>query len=120
MKKLNLLFGILMVIAMTISFSACSDNNDPTPDPDPDPQPELSDYHFDIFMTIGKHHGGMNQGEGTIVKSVNSLTADMGVIDIKKDGVEFIGENNTYSMENILKGKFHQNCSRTNLRTEYV
>lgn len=94
-----------MAIAMTLSFSACSDDNDPTPGPDS--QPELSDYHFDIFMTIGKHHGGMNQGEGTIVKSVNSLTADMGVIDIKKDGVEFIGENNTYSMENILKGKYY-------------
>ncbi len=105
MKRLNLLLGILMAIAMTLSFSACSDDNDPTPGPDS--QPELSDYHFDIFMTIGKHHGGMNQGEGTIVKSVNSLTADMGVIDIKKDGVEFIGENNTYCMENILKGKYY-------------
>ena len=81
MKRLNLLSGILMAIAMTLSFSACSDNNDPAPTPDPDPQPELSDYHFDIFMTIGKH-GGMNQGDGTIVKSVNSLTADMEVIDI--------------------------------------
>lgn len=63
MKRLNLLSGILMAIAMTLSFSACSDNNDPAPTPDPDPQPELSDYHFDIFMTIGKH-GGMNQGDG--------------------------------------------------------
>lgn len=53
MKRLNLLSGILMAIAMTLSFSACSDNNDPAPTPDPDPQPELSDYHFDIFMTIG-------------------------------------------------------------------
>ncbi len=96
MKRLNLLSGILMAIAMTLSFSACSDNNDPAPTPDPDPQPELSDYHFDIFMTIGKH-GGMNQGDGTIVKSVNSLTADMEVIDIKNDGVEFRSENNTYS-----------------------
>lgn len=55
MKRLNLLSGILMAVAMTLSFSACSDNNDPAPTPDPDPQPELSDYHFDIFMTIGKH-----------------------------------------------------------------
>lgn len=55
MKRLNLLSGILMAVAMTLSFSACSDNNDPDPTPDPDPQPELSDYHFDIFMTIGKH-----------------------------------------------------------------
>ena len=34
MKRLNLLSGILMAIAMTLSFSACSDNNDPAPTPD--------------------------------------------------------------------------------------
>lgn len=115
MKRLNLLSGILMAIAMTLSFSACSDNNDPAPTPDPDPQPELSDYHFDIFMTIGKH-GGMNQGDGTIVKSVNSLTADMGVIDIKNDGVEFRSENNTYSMEAIVKGKYYYQVPNSNDR----
>lgn len=115
MKRLNLLSGILMAIAMTLSFSACSDNNDPAPTPDPDPQPELSDYHFDIFMTIGKH-GGMNQGDGTIVKSVNSLTADMEVIDIKNDGVEFRSENNTYSMEAIVKGKYYYQVPNSNDR----
>lgn len=115
MKRLNLLSGILMAIAMTLSFSACSDNNDPAPTPDPDPQPELSDYHFDIFMTIGKH-GGMNQGDGTIVKSVNSLTADMEVIDIKNDGVEFRSENNTYSMEAIVKGKYYYQEPNSNDR----
>lgn len=104
-----------MAIAMTLSFSACSDNNDPAPTPDPDPQPELSDYHFDIFMTIGKH-GGMNQGDGTIVKSVNSLTADMEVIDIKNDGVEFRSENNTYSMEAIVKGKYYYQVPNSNDR----
>ena len=43
-----------------------------SPHPGSRPATELSDYHFDIFMTIGKH-GGMNQGDGTIVKSVNTL-----------------------------------------------
>ncbi len=115
MKKLNLLFGILMAIAMTLSFSACSDDNDPATTPDPDPQPELSDYHFDIFMTIGKH-GGMNQGDGTIVKSVNSLTADMGVIDIKNDGIEFRSDNNTYSMESIVKEEYYYQVPNSNDR----
>ncbi len=115
MKRLSLLFSMFMVIAMTLSFSACSDDNDSTPTPDPDPQPELSDYHFDIFMTIGKH-GGMNQGDGTIVKSVNSLTADMEVIDIKNDGVEFRSENNTYSMEAIVKGKYYYQVPNSNDR----
>jgi len=30
MKRLNLLFSMFMVIAMTLSFSACSDDNDST------------------------------------------------------------------------------------------
>lgn len=29
MKKLHLLFSFLMVMAMTVSFSACSDDDDP-------------------------------------------------------------------------------------------
>ncbi|MEL5892591.1 hypothetical protein AAE250_03685 [Bacteroides sp. GD17] len=114
MKKLHLLFSFLMVMAMTVSFSACSDDDDPakkeepTPDPDPDPTPEKSNYHFDIFMSIDKH-GGMNQGNGTIVKSVDALTADQTMIDIKNDGVEFNNKegNNVYSIENIVKGKYY-------------
>lgn len=113
MKRLNLLFGILMAIAMTLSFSACSDDDNPTPEPEP--QPELSDFHFDIFMTIGKH-GGMNQGDGTIVKSVEKLTADMGVIDIKNDGVEFRSANNTYSMESIVKEEYYYQVPSSNDR----
>ncbi len=113
MKKLNFLFSILMVMVMTVLFSACSDDNNSTPTPDP--EPELSDYHFDIFMTVGKH-GGMNQGDGTIVKSINALTADKGVIDIKNDGVEFRSADNTYSMEVIVKGKYYYQVPSSNDR----
>jgi len=105
MKELRFLFSLLMVIAMTFSFSACSDDDDPTPDPGPDPETKI-DYHFDIFMTLEKH-GGMNQGAGTYVKSVSSLAADMPMIDIKGDGLEFKTGDNVYSMEAIVKGKYY-------------
>lgn len=113
MKKLKFLFSILMVMAMTVSFNACSDDDNSGDTPNPDP--ELSDYHFDIFITVGKH-GGMNAGEGTVVKSVNALTADMGVIDINNDGVEFRSADNTYSMELISKGKYYYQVPSSNDR----
>ncbi len=106
MKKLRFLFGLLAVASMTVGFNACSKSGS-DPDPDPDPGPiEEADYHFDIFMTVGKH-GGMNQGEGTIVKSVNELTAGAQTIDIINDGVEFRSPDNVYSMEAIVNGKYY-------------
>lgn len=115
MKKFRFLFSMFMVIAMALSFNACSDDdNNPIPDPDPDPE-VVVDYHFDIFMTVGKH-GGMNQGDGTIVKSVDALTADMEMIDIKNDGVEFRSPDNTYSMEAIVKGKYYYQVPNSNDR----
>lgn len=112
MKKFRFLFSMLMVIAMTLLFNACSDNDDPGKDPDPATE---VDYHFDIFMTVGKH-GGMNQGDGTIVKSVDALTADMDMIDIKNDGVEFRSADNTYSMEAIVKGEYYYQVPNSNDR----
>jgi len=105
MKKFRFLLSMFMVVTMALSFNACSDDDDSGKEPNPDTETEI-DYHFDIFMTVGKH-GGMNQGEGTIVKSVDALTADMGIIDIKNDGVEFRSLDNTYSMETIVKGKYY-------------
>ncbi len=116
MKKFRFLFSMFMVIAMTLSFNACSDDDDPGKDPNPNPNPgATADYHFDIFMTVGGH-GGMNRGEGTIVKSVDSLTAGMAMIDIKNDGVEFRSADNTYSIEAIVKGKYYYQVPNSNDR----
>jgi hypothetical protein len=104
---------MFLVITMALSFNACSDD-DPGKEPDPQPEKEV-DYHFDVFMTVGKH-GGMNQGDGTIVKSVDALTADMKMIDIKNDGVEFRSSDNTYSMEAIVKGKYYYQVPNSNDR----
>lgn len=114
MKKLRFLFSLCMVMTMALSFNACSDDDDPEIDPGTDPETEV-DYHFDIFMTVG-NHGGMNRGDGTIVKSVDALTADMEVIDIKNDGVEFRSPDNTYSMEAIVKGKYYYQVPNSNDR----
>jgi hypothetical protein len=91
-----------MVISMALSFNACSKDNDH----DDDDDTTAADYHFDVFMTVGKH-GGMNQGDGTIVKSVDSLTANTPMIDIQNDGVEFRSGSNVYSMEAIVRGKYY-------------
>ena len=46
-----------------------------------------SKYHFDLFLTVGKH-GGMSSKNTTVVNSVNKLTADMGTITVKGEGTE--------------------------------
>lgn len=65
-----------------------------------------SKYHFDLFLTVGKH-GGMSSKNTTIVNSINKLTADMGTITVKREGAE-LGE---YSMESISKGKYYYQIS---------
>lgn len=115
MKKLKSAFYLFAAALMT--FSACSDDEDPVPDNgnDNNGQVEASSYHFDIFMTIGQH-GGMNRGDGTIVKSVSSLDAGQPMIDIRNDGVEFRSEDVTYSMEAIVKGKYYYQVPTSNDR----
>lgn len=129
MRKVRFLFSFLLslfvVASMNTTLVACSDDDstevtpepdpDPKPEPEPEPEPEPADYHFDIFMTIGEH-GGMNKGEGTIVKSVEDLTANTGLIDIVNDGVEFRSPDNTYSLELIAKGKYYYQVPSSNDR----
>ena len=73
MKKFNFLLSTCMVALMATSFSACSD--DPKGNGSSEnPEETLKDYHFDLFLSVGKH-GGMSQGDGTIVRSVSDLSA---------------------------------------------
>ena len=85
--------------AALFSFAACSKDTPSENTVDPEP---AGKYHFDIFMTVGQH-GGMGGGDNTIVKSVESLTADQPMIDIKGYGVEL----NPYTIELIAKGKYY-------------
>ena len=99
MKKFKFTLLTFMAAMMAISFTACSDD-DPTPTPDPGINE--GDYHFDLFVTVGKH-GGMSSKNTTIVTSTSTLTADRGVITVEGVGSE-LGD---YSMESISKGKYY-------------
>lgn len=68
-----------------------------------------SKYHFDLFLTVGKH-GGMSSQNTTIVNSISKLTADMGTITVKGEGTE-LGE---YSMESISRGKYYYQIPSSN------
>lgn len=70
-----------------------------------------SKYHFDLFLTVGKH-GGMSSKNTTVVNSVNKLTADMGTITVKGEGTE-LGD---YAMESISKGKYYYQIPSSNDR----
>ncbi|MDR1090924.1 MAG: DUF4374 domain-containing protein [Prevotella sp.] len=100
MKKFKFsLLAFMAVAMMAFSFTACSDD-DPTPNPGP--EIEESDYHFDLFVTVDKH-GGMSSKNITIINSTNTLTADRGIITIRREGAEL----GNYSMESISKGKYY-------------
>lgn len=81
------------------TFAACSNE---TPGGGSEEPEQAGKVHFDIFMSVGEH-GGMGGGENTIVKSVESLTADQPMIDIQGSGVEL----NPYTIELISKGKYY-------------
>lgn len=70
-----------------------------------------SKYHFDLYLTVGKH-GGMSSKNTTIVNSINKLTADMGTITVKGEGTE-LGD---YAMESISKGKYYYQIPSNNDR----
>lgn len=70
-----------------------------------------SKYHFDLFLTVGKH-GGMSSKNTTVVNSISKLTADMGTITVKGEGTE-LGDN---SMESISKGKYYYQVPSNNDR----
>lgn len=88
-----------MFATALFSFVACSNE---TPDGGEKDPGLTGKVHFDIFMSVGEH-GGMSKGENTIVKSVDSLTANQPIIDIKGSGVEL----NPYTIELISKGKYY-------------
>ncbi len=113
MKKFRFMLSAFLLMALSAGFVACSDDDDPKQDPDPTPtptptpEPDKADdktYHFDLFLTIGKH-GGMSSKNSCIVRSVSSLAADQGVISITGVGTELAAK--AYSMESITKGKYY-------------
>jgi len=101
MKKFTFsLFAFMAIFMMVFLFTACSE--DDVPEPNPGEEINEGDYHFDLFVTVDKH-GGMSSSNTTIINSFNALTADKGVLTIKRQGAEL----GNYSMESISKGKYY-------------
>lgn len=111
MKKLRFFLAAFMSLMMAVQFTACSSDDDGPSEPPIDE----SQYHFDLYLTVGKH-GGMSSKNTTIVRSVTSLDASQGVIGISGDGTE-LGE---YSMECISKDDYYYQIPSSNDRfTKY-
>lgn len=110
MKKFNFTISVIVAVVMACSFAACTENEDPGLEPE---QPSVveEDYHFDLFLTVGKH-GGMSSKNTTIVNSTDKLSADKGIISIKGEGTE-LGD---YAMECISKGKYYYQIPSSNDR----
>lgn len=114
MKKLKFILATFMSLMMAVSFTACSSDDD-DPSVPSTPTVDESQYHFDLYLTVGKH-GGMSSKNTTIVRSISSLDASQGVIGISGVGTE-LGE---YSMECISKdGYYYQVPSSNDRFTKY-
>lgn len=101
MKTLRLFFSALVALLLATGFTSCS-NDDDNNSGDGDKE-QSANVCFDIVVSIGEH-GGMNQGEGTVVRRVSSLNADQPLIDFNGKGLVLTGE---YTMEAIVKGKYY-------------
>ena len=110
-KKMKNLIYPLSLCALA-AMASCSSNDNPRPEPD---DPAGGRVHYDLFLTIGKH-GGMNLGDGTIVRTVSSLEAGQPEIDIKGKGLEFRAGENTLSMEAIAKDGYYYQVPNSNDR----
>ncbi len=108
MKKFKFTLLVFMTALISLGFTACSDDDDLKDVP---VTGDESKYHFDLFLTVGKH-GGMSSKNTTVVNSVDKLTADMGTITIKGEGTE-LGD---YSMESISRGKYYYQIPSSNDR----
>lgn len=105
MKKIKFLLSAFIAATMAMTYTACSDDSG-NGGGGGNPGDSTQDYHFDLFMSVGKH-GGMGQGESTIVRSVSDLTSKSDKISIEGIGSEFESDGNTYTMEAIVKGKYY-------------
>lgn len=101
MKDLRFLLGMFMIIMTAMTFSACSDNEDPAPAPGPDPSEKS--HHFDIWIAVDKH-GGMGRDVKTLVRTVSSLEADQPVINFVGEGTEV---NSKLTLESIIRGAYY-------------
>ncbi len=106
MKAIKYLVSMFMAVTIAIVPSACSDDEEGNGGNGGNGNETLTDYHFDLFLSVGGH-GGMSQGDGTIVRSVSALSAEADKISIEGIGTEFESDGNTYTMESIVRDGYY-------------
>lgn len=105
MKKLFLYF--LASVGLLTGAVSCSDSKDGPEDVKGTPQ--VSDLHFDIFVTIDGA-GGMNSQSSILVLSVNSLEDQNAVYDFVNAGTDITA---SLYEESITKGEYYYMVPRT-------
>lgn len=111
MKKIKFYLWALWMVFATVSFVACSDDDDPvTEDPNTPENPDGPDNpdtptpvttHFDLWVSIGSN-GGMGSTSTQLVKSVSTL--EEGDIDFINEGIDV---SELLNQETIVKGKYY-------------
>ena len=66
MKKFKFLLSACMAALLATSFTACSDDPAEGNGGNNNPEETTKDYHFDLFLSVGKH-GGMSQASRNIL-----------------------------------------------------
>lgn len=107
MKLKNLFITGIMAVALACGFTSCSDDDD---DPNVVPgTPEVSDLHFDIFVSLDGA-GGMNSSSSLLVLSVNSLEDPNATFDFVNAGTDITA---SLYQESITKGEYYYMVPRT-------
>ena len=57
MKKFKFLLSACMAALLATSFTACSDDPAEGNGGNNNPEETTKDYHFDLFLSVGKHGG---------------------------------------------------------------
>ncbi len=124
MKKIKFYLWALLMVFATVSFVACSDEDDPEPGPDPEtpvnpgpgtpvdpdePDPNKT-YHYDLWVSLGSS-SGMTSRDANLVKGVTTL--EEGDVDFVNDGVDV---TDLLHRETIVKGQYYYQIRKDGTR----
>lgn len=98
MKKINCFMLMLFAMMLSLSFTACSNDDEEIVS-----QEEIHNVHYDIWVSLGET-SGMGSSSAIIVKNVNTL-------EDADQSISFLNEGTDVSaklyQEAIIKGKYY-------------